>query len=145
MQKIISFFSAIVLVIAILAGTASAADVTSVRVDFSDGSYAVVTTISHGMTRASVNDSKVYTYYDENGDRCFAYTLYATFQYDGRTSSAADVDYTVRISQRGWDISSHSEWTSGDTAYGRAVFTDPDGGRHSVSLSLTCDEDGNVS
>ena len=47
--------------------------------------------------------------------------------------------------QRGWDISSHSEWTSGDTAYGRAVFTDPDGGRHSVSLSLTCDEDGNVS
>ena len=67
MQKIISFFSAMVLVIAILAGTASAADVTSVRVDFSDGSYAVVTTISHGMTRASVNDSKVYTYYDENG------------------------------------------------------------------------------
>ena len=145
MRKAITCCIAAFLSMTLLLGTAFASGGAAERIDYADGSYAIITTVTGGITRGTVDDHKIYTYYDSNDDRCFSYTLYATFRYDGRSSEAEEAGYLVDLYQRGWDISSHSEWTSGDTAYGRAIFTDPDGGRHSVSLSLTCDEDGNVS
>ena len=140
---------AVVVGIALLLGCctfpARAANVQVERIDFDDGSYTIIETFSDVIRRSNIGDSKRATHYDSNGDRCFSYTLYATFSYDGKSSRAETVDYEVDIYQRGWDISSHREWTSGDTAYGRASFTAPDGDSHPVSLSLTCDEDGNVS
>ena len=144
-KRRIAFALFIVLCMGCFTFPARAANIQSERIDFEDGSYAIVTTVTSNVQRSVTGDSKIYTHYDGNDKRCFSYILYATFSYDGEESEAETVDYDVDIYQRGWDISSHSEWTSGDTAYGRAVFTDPDGGRHSVSLSLTCDEDGNVS
>ena len=145
MRKAITCCIAAFLSMTLLLGTAFASGGAAERIDYADGSYAIITTVTGGITRGTVDDHKSYTYYDSDGNRCFAYTLFATFNYDGRSSEVEDIDYQADVYQRGWDISSHSEWTSGDTAYGRAVFTDPDGGRHSVSLSLTCDEGGNVS
>ena len=145
MRKAITCCIAAFLSMTLLLGTAFASGGAAERIDYADGSYAIITTVTGGITRSDTAAPKIYTYYDSNDDRCFSYTLYATFRYDGRSSEAEEAGYLVDLYQRGWDISSHSEWTSGDTAYGRAVFTDPDGGRHSVSLSLTCDEDGNVS
>ena len=117
---------------------------TESRIDYEDGSYAIITTVTPGAARAAVADEKTYTYYNPSGQKCYAYTLYATFSYDGRTSRALSSDYDVRISLRGWDIDSHDEWTSGNTAYGEAVFTGPGGTEREGSLSLTCDKDGNV-
>ncbi|MDE6931265.1 MAG: hypothetical protein K2P37_01115 [Oscillospiraceae bacterium] len=114
------------------------------RIDFDDGSYAIITTEIVSQTRTEISDSKTYTYYNASGQRCFAYTLYATFTYNGSTSSADECYYLADIYHRGWDISTHREYTSGSTAYGSATFTGPDGQTRPVYLSLTCSRNGNV-
>lgn len=114
------------------------------RIDFDDGSYAIITTEIVSQTRTEISDSKTYTYYNESKQRCFSYTLYATFTYNSITSSADECHYLVNIYRRGWSLSTHQEYTSGSTAYGSATFSGPDGETHSVDLSLTCSKNGNV-
>lgn len=99
---------------------------TGQRIDYEDGSYAIIMTGTGSMTRAVRNDSKTYTYYDSLGQRCFFYLLWASFTYNGTTSSADDVDFDIHIYRDGWEISTHREYTSGNTAYGSATFTGPD-------------------
>lgn len=111
---------------------------------YEDGSYAVISICSEGFARSSRDDHKTYTYYNSENQRCFAYTLYVKFTYDGVTSRADSADFAVQIYRQGWDMSSHSEYVSGSTAYGRAAFTGPDGQTRSVSLTLTCDKNGTV-
>ena len=115
------------------------------RIDYADGSYAIISVQVEEETRATAEDSKTYTYYNPSGRKCFSYTLYASFTYDGRGSRAEDCYSRASIYLSGWTGDSHDEYTSGDTAYGEAVFSGPDGEERSVELSLTCDEDGNVS
>ena len=50
----------------------------------------------------------------------------------------------ITIYRQGWNISTHSEYVSGNTAYGRATFTGPSGESRTASLTLTCDKNGNV-
>lgn len=110
---------------------------------YEDGSYAIVT-LNSAPTRSSTDEIKAYTYYNPLGQRCFTYRLLASFTYDGMTSRADSADYTVTIHRQGWDISTHSEYVSGNTAYGRATFTGPNGESRAASLTLTCDKNGNV-
>lgn len=145
MKRLFTSTAALLLCMCFLLGTAAAFDSGQTeRIDYEDGSYAIITTITGGLIRANTADSKLYTYYNADRVKCFTYTLYATFTYDGKTSSAntaaASADYYVR----GWACSSHNEWTSGSAAYGSAVFTGPNGKAHPVNLSLVCDKDGNV-
>ena len=146
MRRIISTASIVLLAMQLFLSTAYAVgpSTTESRIDYEDGSYAIITTVTPGAVRAAVADEKTYTYYNPSGKKCFAYTLYATFSYDGRTSRALSCDYDIGLSPDGWDIDSHDEWTSGNTAYGEAVFIGPGGTEREVSLSLTCDKDGNV-
>lgn len=129
----------------LLLGSALTVETTGERVEYEDGSYAIVTTIFSEGERSRVADKRIYTYYNPSGIKCFSYTLYATFSYDGVSSSAQTVDYGIDVYRRGWDVVSHDEYTSGDTAYGEAVFSGPNGEERTVELSLTCDADGNVS
>lgn len=145
MKRVFSVAAALLLCLSLLMNTAAAFECPdSERVDYEDGSYAIITTSSTGTTRATTSDSKTYTYYNSSDQRCFAYTLYATFTYNGVTSSADTVAGGASFYLHGWDIDSHSEWTSGSTAYGSAVFSGPNGESRPVSLSLTCDKNGNV-
>ena len=109
-----------------------------------DGSYAVITTGNSTAARANTEDGKTYTYYNAQGQRCFAYTLYASFTYNGVTSQAVSCEGSAAIYRQGWSLSTHSEYVSGSTAYGQASFTGPDGQVRTVSLTLTCDKNGNV-
>lgn len=144
MKRILSLMAVLVLCLSVLMSTASAANQTGERIDYEDGSYAIITTGAAGLTRATCNESKTYTYYNPSNQRCFSYTLYASFTYNGITSSADYVNYNAAIYRQGWDILKHNEYTSGKTAYGSATFTGPTGTQYPVSLSLTCDKDGNV-
>ena len=130
-----------VLVLGTLQPAARAADA-AVRIDYEDGSYAIITTWA-GVSRGTTSDYKTYTYYDTSGKRCFTYTLCADFSYNGRTSSADSAYAKTDFYSRGWTVDSHSEYTSGSTAYGQAVFSGPSGTRN-VSLTLTCDVNGRV-
>ena len=145
MKRVFTNTAALLLCMCFLFGTASAFDgVQTERIDYEDGSYAIITTVTGGLTRASKADSKTYTYYNPSHQLCFSYTLYATFTYNGITSSAdtatARADYYVR----GWSCDSHSEYTSGNAAYGTASFSGPNGESRPVSLSLVCDRNGTV-
>lgn len=111
---------------------------------YEDGSYALVTFCEDNLARSNTEKSKSYIYFNPFGQKCFSYTLYAVFTYDGITSRAISHDFGAAIYQQGWDIDSHSEYVSGNTAYGRATFTGPDGQTRTVSLTLTCDKNGNV-
>ena len=125
---------AVLLLFNMLLPYAKCTDTTVERIDYDDGSYA---------TRAQTADSKQYTYYDPLGRKCFFYILYATFTYDGTTSSADSSTAEADI-YRDWSVDSHSEYTSGRTAYGNATFSSPSGGTRPVALTLTCSANGRV-
>ncbi len=118
-------------------------NVSNQTIFYDDGSYAVVTLTGHDA-RSNMNKKKTYTYYDDLSRRCFAYTLIADFTYNGSASSADSCNFGVLIYRQGWELDTHSEYVSGNTAYGSAVFTGPDGQVCPVSLTLTCDKNGNV-
>lgn len=142
MKRFVSQLAAVLLCMNLLLSVAAAAD-SSTRIDYEDGSYAIITTSVHSAARASVADVKTYTYYDPLGQRCFAYTLYATFSYNGSTSSANTVDFDITIYRSDWSVVSHNEHTSGNCAYGSAIFSGPSR-QHNASLYLRCDANGNV-
>lgn len=143
MKRLSALFFALLFVVNLLAVPAVAADeVAGDIVYYEDGSYAVIT--MNNLTRSSENGWKTYTYYNPLGQRCFAYGLYASFTYNGVTSKADSCSYKAAIYRQGWDMSSHSEYVSGNTAYGRATFTGPNGETRTASLTLTCDKNGNV-
>lgn len=143
MKRTFVIAAALLMCLRILIGSAFAIEIQE-RIDYEDGSYAIITTAYNSLTRAVSDGNKTYTYYNASLQKCFSYTLYATFIYNGTTSSADDIDFEIHIYRQGWDISTHNEYTSGSTAYGSAAFTGPDDQPHSLSISLTCDKDGNV-
>lgn len=91
------------------------------RIDYDDGSYALIT-IERTVSRSTTSDSKAYVYFSPSGEKCFSYTLNASFTYDGKTSRADTCYSTVSIYSRDWVYEKHSEYVSGNTAYGNAVF-----------------------
>ncbi len=145
MKRVFTNMAALLLCMCFLFSTASAFDgVQTERIDYEDGSYAIITTVTGGLTRASKADSKTYTYYNSSDQRCFSYTLYATFTYNGVTSTADSSVGGAELYLRGWDLISQNEWTSGSAAYGTASFSGPNGESRPVSLSLVCDRNGTV-
>lgn len=145
MKKVLCTAAAVFLCLNTLLTVAAACGESTERIDYEDGSYAVITTERADLTRAAAADSRTYTFYDSLGQRCFAYTLYASFSYDGVNAIALTSSSDIAIYRRGWDVESHSEYTFGNAAYGRASFSGPDGVTRPVYLSLTCDKNGNVS
>lgn len=125
---------------------AMAADSPSTQTIFyEDGSYAIVSMNVNPSARSTAVKDKTYTYHNSQGQRCFTYTIYGTFTYNGVTSRADSVDYRVVLHRQGWDLVTHSEYVSGNTAYGRATFTGPNGESRTASLTLTCDKKGTIS
>jgi len=109
-----------------------------------DGDYIVVTLIP-AVSRATQVKGKEYVYYNSADVAEWVMTLTGTFTYDGRTSSCTSSRCTVTIyDDSGWELVSKSATKSGNTAYGRAVFSGPNGLSVPVNLTLTCDKDGNV-
>lgn len=117
--------------------------VTIERIDYADGSYALIVP-QKNMNRSTTHDGKSYVYYNSSNVRCFSYTLEADFTYNGRISRADSCSASVTLYDRNWELNSHDEYTSGNTAYGEAVFSGPGGASRTVSLTLTCDKNGNV-
>ncbi len=140
----LSFALAFVLIGLLTVPAIAADDSAGYTIYYEDGSYAIVT-LNIASTRSAVEDTKAYTYHNAQGQRCFTYVLRASFTYNGVTSRADSCRYAAEIYRQGWDMSTHSEYVSGNTAYGRATFTGPNGESRTVSLTLTCDKNGNIS
>lgn len=108
---------------------------------FQDGSHAeIVTTIP--LTRGTLSADKQYTYTNSNNKKVFTYTLHGEFDSSTHKATRASSIYTCYLS--GWSLSSHNEYCSGSTAYGDATFKGPGSASEDVSLTLTCDKNGNI-
>ena len=104
----------------------------------------VVVTLSetNGIARSSRTHSVTKEYY-KDGAYIGAATLYASFYYDGSSSSATAAS-GAGAGSNGWSYSGQSVWTSGNSAYLNATLS-RNGTFIPVSLSLCCDAYGNVS
>lgn len=69
MRRIISTASIVLLAMQLFLSTAYAVgpSTTESRIDYEDGSYAIITTVTPGAVRAAVADEKTYTYYNPSG------------------------------------------------------------------------------
>lgn len=111
--------------------------------DLGDGVTVVVTlSETNGIARSSRTHSVTKEYY-KDGAYIGAATLYASFYYDGSSSSATAAS-GAGAGSNGWSYSGQSVWTSGNSAYLNATLS-RNGTFIPVSLSLCCDAYGNVS
>lgn len=111
--------------------------------DLGNGITAVVTiTETESFARATKRQSMSKKYYT-GGTYIGVAVLTASFSYDGSTSRAVEA-VGSGSGANGWSYSGQSTRTSGKTAYLTASFK-KSGKTVPVSLSLTCDANGNVS
>ncbi len=93
--------------------------------------------------RSSVSATKETSYYSVLGLE-WVYRVNGTFYYDGSTAYATGASSSYSIYMSGWSCTSDSASYSGNTAtasgtFQRSLLT------KNVSVSLTCDKNGNLS
>lgn len=148
MKRFVSCILLVVLIAGIIPVYAMASEREFIYQD--DGSYIIVELINKGA-RASgtISGGKAYTYYGSNGASAWKAVLNGTFNYtgSGATCTASSVDVTIYDSS--WYIISKSANKSGSTATGSVTMGLKSAGvtvsRVPVSLTLSCDANGNLS
>lgn len=117
---------------------------------FDDGSY-IEETLCVVRTRASgtVSGNRERTYYGSDGSSDWMVVLSGSFSYNGTTASCTSASCSVSIYDTAWYTVSKSAWKSGNTAYASASIGEKVLGvtvrEVPVSLSLSCDANGNLS
>lgn len=117
---------------------------------FEDGSYMTVEVIRNGMrSSGSITGSKVYTHHDGDGTANWKVTLTGSFTYTGSSASCTSSSVDVTIYNSAWYAISKSASKSGNTASASVTMGEKRGGvtvtKVPVSLSLSCDKNGNLS
>lgn len=148
MKRILCCVLAVILLIGILPINGNAER--NKTIYFEDGSYATVEITACG-TRASgsITGTKTYNYYDSNSVRQWRAVLTGSFTYTGYSATCTSSSMDVMIYNSECYVISKSAGKNGSTANGSAtigkkllgvtVSSTP------VSLSLSCDANGNLS
>lgn len=149
-KKCISFFVTFLLVICLLPVETFAAENRVVYYD--DGSYDVITiTVDMKATRATGTKTGMITKDRRNSDGELEWraSMKATFTYDGSTSRCTSVDSpSVVIYDNTWSLDSKSCSKSGNTATGNITMAKKlllGSGKVPITLTLSCDKNGNLS
>lgn len=150
MKKCIAVLLAFVLVCSMVPLGASASQVATNRLDFEDGSYVIIKVTENPMRASgSKSGNKEYTFYDSNGTAHWKATLHGSYSYTGSSAKCTSSSMDVAIYKNGWSVLSKSSSKSGNTASGYANMGEKVLGvivrEIPVSLSLTCDANGNLS
>ena len=97
----------------------------------------------------SKSGSKPYTYYDSDGKTLWKATLTGSFTYNGSTATCTSSRVDVTIYDSTWHTASKSSNKSGNTASASVTMEKRQLGitvtSKSVSMSLSCDKNGNLS
>lgn len=150
MKRLLSMALAAMLVFCLLPVFVSAAEETVEIVYLEDGSYLTIQTITY-ETRASgsKSGSKTYTHHGSNGDDNWKATLSGSFTYNGTSATCTSSSVDVTIYDSAWYTISKSASKSGGTATASVTMGEKRGGvtvtTLPISISLTCDKDGNLS
>lgn len=150
MKKIISFALILTMLVCVIPICGNAAENQKETIYFDDGSYMTVE-INTIRTRASgsVSGSKPYTYYGSDGVAKWVATLSGSFTYNGSSATCTSSSVDVTIYNSAWYTVSKSASKSGNTASASVTMGEKRGGvtvtTFPISLSMSCDKDGNLS
>lgn len=151
MKKSFTLFLAVLMILSLLPVQAFAADSTVTYDD--DGGYTVITIEEdqYSLTRATntKSGSIKYEHFTTTGDLQWKAVMHATFTYNGSTSSCTSVNsLTVKVYDDIWSLDSKSYSKSGNTATGNvtmAIKLLVGSGKVPITLTLSCDKNGNLS
>ncbi len=162
MNRILGFLLAFVLLFAVVPSNSAYAERESALIEtiyYQDGSYAVITlTEERSAEKESTfarafsyirNGSKTYTYYNSSGVTEWSATLNASFTYDGSTATCTAANCQVTIYNNAWYVVSNSSSYSGNTATANVTMgyrlLGNTVGTKSITITLSCDANGNLS
>lgn len=152
-MKLHRILLSIVLIIALLPVHAFAAaenDHTEDIIYYDDGSYILIeTNFTNARVGFTRNANLVYSYYNSSNVKKWEATLFATFIYDGTTSTCASSSVQVNILDSAWYIVSKEEIKDGNTARGELTmgykFLGITTTKKTIDMNITCDANGNLS
>lgn len=162
MKKIISTilaFALFITALVVIPDSTAKADTISFPVNetttyeyFEDGSYYMTTLVilpSTERTTTNITVQKTGGYLNSDNEVIWSATLTGKFTYNGSTSSCTDASISTYFNSTVWKLTSSSASKSGSTASGtataKAYYLGVPVATKSVSLSITCDKDGNLS
>lgn len=97
-------------------------------------------------TTSSKNSSKTITIKNNAGSTLATYTLYASFTYNGNSSSCTRVSASSSVKKTGWSFSSRKTSKSGHTASGSYTLKNTNSTKkYSGSVRLSCSKNGTIS
>lgn len=97
-------------------------------------------------TTSSKNSSKTITIKNNAGSALATYTLYASFTYNGNSSSSTRVSASSSVKKSGWSFSSRKTSKSGNTASGSYTLKNTNSTKkYSGSVRLSCSKNGTIS
>lgn len=150
MKKIIALVTILVSLFVLFIIPISAKEVTTEIEYFEDGSYRITEiTVEEPILATRVistkSGSKTDTYYSASGNNLFSLTVRGTFNYNGTVARATASSYSYSINSSSWSfVSGSSSYTANRaTAYG--TFENSLGSQTDLSVTLYCDQDGNLS
>lgn len=150
MKRFAAWLLLAVLLINVLPAMGNAAENESEIIEFDDGSYFVVEIIAnHSRASESKTASKQYTYYDADDVSQWKAVLTGKFTYTGSSATCTSSSVSTTIYDSSWyEIYKYAS-KSGNKATASVTMGDKLDGetiaRVPVSLSLTCDANGNLS
>lgn len=148
MKRMICYILMIVLLVGVMPIGASASEIKTIY--FEDGCYAIIE-LSTNETRASgsKSGSKTYNYYDSSDVKLWKAVLTGSFTYTGSSASCTAADLDITIYNSAWSTQYGYASKDWNKAVGSGMMLKKTLGvtvlRESVSLTLTCDSNGNLS
>lgn len=148
MKRVVGLVLSFIILLEIIPTCGQAAELETIT--YEDGSYATIETATYKM-RASgtVTGSKKYTYYSSSGTEKWNAVLTGSFSYTGSSATCTSSSVSVTIDDSDWYQIYKYAGKSGNKATasvtmgyrldGETVTQVP------VSLTLTCDANGNLS
>lgn len=111
-----------------------------------DTTFAQANTASTTATTYTKSPSKTHNIKNAANNTLVSYTLYATFTYNGSTSSCTSVSYSTTVYDSTWCFTSATASRSGNKATGSYTAKCPTLGQTvSNTITITCDANGNIS
>jgi len=150
MKRILSYILVLAMMICMIPICGNAVENKVETIYFEDGSYMTIEVITKSA-RASgtVSGTKPYTYYGSDGNAYWKAVISGSFRYTGSSATCISASIDVTIYDSSWYTVSKSASKSGNTAYGSATIGEKVLGvtvsKVPVSLTLSCDSDGNLS
>lgn len=153
MKRLISLLTAIFLFVALPCTTLASDIATSTSENsqityLDDGSY-YVTTITESLVRSTKTGSRSTTYYSSSDVAQWKVTVKGTFSYDGTSATCTSASHTVTIYDDDWYTYSQNSYESSNKAIAEVTMKLKMLGivinTRDVTITLTCDKNGNLS